>query len=84
MDDEKADIVTAWQDANLATELAERLAKAALAAEDAGDPNAAEAKAIADLADLAAHAAGEVAVMAREAAVRARTTRRRPAPETIR
>lgn len=66
------DLLTAWQDAMLAVDLAERLAKSALEAAESVDRMADEAEAIAALAEQAVVSAEAVAVTARAAADRAR------------
>jgi hypothetical protein len=78
-----ADLLEAWRETTRATELAERLAKQALAVADEADIDAESADGIADLAETAATAAARVAASAREDALlaRDRATNRRNASD---
>lgn len=76
MDDERptsADLLEAWRDAARATELADRLARTALAVAGDADVDADTAERVAKMAESAANSASLLAATAREAATVARS-----------
>ena len=70
------DLLDAWQETTRAAELAERLAKRAVAVSYQADTDATTAEKLAEMAEAAAQSALTVAATAREAAIVARSRAR--------